>query len=74
MFLLAVASVLSVASCSSDLATDSKPAATTTAGAAVDTTAAHPAATYVCPMDPEVNSTQPGQKCSKCGMDLEKKL
>ncbi len=30
------------------------------------------AATYACPMHPEVTSTKPG-KCSKCGMALEKK-
>jgi hypothetical protein len=30
------------------------------------------AATYSCPMHPEVTSDKPG-KCSKCGMDLEKK-
>jgi len=25
---------------------------------------------YVCPMHPEVTSTQPGQRCPKCGMAL----
>jgi hypothetical protein len=25
---------------------------------------------YACPMHPEVTSTQPGQKCPKCGMTL----
>jgi hypothetical protein len=30
------------------------------------------AANYACPMHPEVTSDKPG-KCSKCGMDLEKK-
>jgi hypothetical protein len=25
---------------------------------------------YACPMHPEVTSTQPGQKCPKCGMAL----
>ena len=29
-------------------------------------------AMYVCPMHPEEKSDKPG-KCSKCGMDLEKK-
>lgn len=31
-----------------------------------------PAATYVCPMHPEVVSNEPG-RCPKCGMALEKK-
>ena len=26
---------------------------------------------YVCPMDPEITSDQPGQRCSKCGMFLQ---
>lgn len=30
------------------------------------------AASYACPMHPEVTADKPG-KCSKCGMDLEKK-
>jgi multidrug efflux pump subunit AcrA (membrane-fusion protein) len=29
--------------------------------------------TYVCPMHPEVTSHKPGQKCPKCGMNLEEK-
>lgn len=36
-------------------------------------TAAAAAATYVCPMHPEVTSKDPEAKCSKCGMDLVKK-
>ncbi len=30
------------------------------------------AAVYACPMHPEITSDKP-DKCSKCGMDLEKK-
>ena len=29
--------------------------------------------TYVCPMHPEVTSTDPKAKCTECGMDLVKK-
>lgn len=32
-----------------------------------------PAVTYVCPMDPEVTSTDPNARCPKCGMRLEAK-
>ena len=47
-------------------------------GETKDTTAVQPASTggehamYVCPMHPEEKSDKP-RKCSKCGMDLEKK-
>jgi hypothetical protein len=36
------------------------------------TTKKEVAMAYACPMHPEVTSNEPG-KCSKCGMDLEKK-
>lgn len=74
LFLLAITGVFSVASCSSEPASKSIPTVTTSAGATADSTALHTnAAIYSCPMDPEVTSTQPGKKCSKCGMNLEKK-
>jgi hypothetical protein len=38
------------------------------ASIANDSTNAH----YICPMHPDVVSNEPG-KCSKCGMDLEKR-
>lgn len=34
-----------------------------------DTPASQPSL-YVCPMHPEVTSTEPGQRCPKCGMKL----
>ncbi len=30
----------------------------------------HEAGMYACPMHPEITSDKPGQKCSKCGMEL----
>ncbi|WP_070727046.1 heavy metal-binding domain-containing protein [Hymenobacter lapidarius] len=71
-FLLAAASVFTVASCSSDSSTSSDTTTVTTpTGTAPDSTAGHAGGhTYACPMHPEVTSTQPGQKCPKCGMDL----
>jgi len=71
--LLAVASVFTVAGCSSDSASNADgPTAVTTPAAAADTTAAHAAGghTYACPMHPDVTSTTEGQKCPKCGMKL----
>jgi hypothetical protein len=34
---------------------------------------AKPATVYVCPMHPEVTSTDPAARCDKCGMRLEEK-
>ena len=67
--LLALASVITVASCSTDSASNT---VTTPTAVAADTTAAHAAGghTYACPMHPEVTSTKDGAKCSKCGMNL----
>ena len=74
LFLLAITGVFSVTSCSSESASKSTPTVTTSAGSTADSTVSHPnAVIYSCPMDPEVTSTQPGKKCSKCGMNLEKK-
>ena len=66
VFALAVVGLLSAAGCSSDSASNSittvaAPAATEHAGGHV----------YSCPMHPEVTSTEAGQKCPKCGMNLE---
>ena len=49
---------------------DSGPAASSPEAAAAKPTAQ---STYVCPMHPEVTSTDPKAKCSECGMDLVKK-
>ena len=74
LFLLAIIGVFSVASCSSEPVGKSIPTVTTSAGSIADSTASHTdAVIYSCSMDPEVTSTQPGKKCSKCGMNLEKK-
>ncbi len=35
--------------------------------------ATHPAVVYVCPMHPDVTSTDPAARCPKCGMRLEKR-
>ena len=73
MPLLAIASVFTLTNCSSDASRSQADAPA--AGPAItrsDSTAAPAAGTYVyvCPMHPEVTSTQPGQKCPKCGMEL----
>ena len=66
-FLLAGASFFTVAGCSSGPAGSADTAVATPA----DSTAGHAGGhTYACPMHPEVTSTQPGQKCPKCGMAL----
>lgn len=66
--LLALASTFTVASCSTDASSSSATNAVTTAtGSTADHAGGH---TYACPMHPEVTSTQPGQKCPKCGMEL----
>ena len=74
LFLLAIIGIFSVASCCSESGSKSIPTVTTSARPTADSIASHiDAAVYSCPMDPEVTSTQPGKKCSKCGMNLEKK-
>ncbi|TYZ07232.1 hypothetical protein FY528_15560 [Hymenobacter lutimineralis] len=70
---LAVASLLTAASCSSDSASSSATNTVTTptegtADAAADHASGH---TYACPMHPEVTSTKEGETCPKCGMKLE---
>ena len=47
------------------------PAAKAPADPAAEVPAAE--AAYVCPMHPEVTSTEAGAKCPTCGMDLVKK-
>ena len=71
--LLAVASLLTVASCSSDSASSSatNTVTTPTDGPAAGTADHASGHTYACPMHPEVTSTKEGQKCPKCGMTLE---
>ncbi|MCB2408101.1 heavy metal-binding domain-containing protein [Hymenobacter lucidus] len=67
--LLALASLLTAASCSSETESDSaaNTVTTPTTGTA-DHAGGH---TYACPMHPEVTSTKEGEKCPKCGMKLE---
>lgn len=63
---------LSIISCSSDGTGDgASNSATTATGTPIDSAAEHAGGhTYACPMHPEVTSTEPGQKCRKCGMEL----
>lgn len=69
--MLAVASLFTVASCSSDTSSSPTNTVTSAADVSAESAAEHAGAhTYACPMHPEVTSTQPGQKCPKCGMDL----
>ena len=71
--LLAAASLLTVASCSSDSASSSATnTVTTPTDGPAEGTADHASGhTYACPMHPEVTSTKEGEKCPKCGMKLE---
>ena len=70
--LLAVASLLTMASCSSDSTSSSatNTVTTPTDGPAAGTAAHANGHTYACPMHPEVTSTREGEKCPKCGMAL----
>ncbi|MBF9238654.1 hypothetical protein I2I05_14715 [Hymenobacter sp. BT683] len=71
--LLALASVFATASCSSDSASSSSTDTVTTAtNGPAEGTAEHAGGhIYSCPMHPEVTSTKEGEKCPKCGMNLE---
>lgn len=71
--LLAVASTFAVAACSSnDQSSSATDTVTTPTDGPAAGTADHAGAhIYACPMHPEVTSTEPGQKCPKCGMTLE---
>ncbi|KAA9325110.1 hypothetical protein F0P96_20650 [Hymenobacter busanensis] len=71
--LLAVAGLLATASCSSDSASSSATnTVTTPTDGPKEGTAAHTGGhIYSCPMHPEVTSNKAGEKCPKCGMNLE---
>ncbi|SFQ68075.1 heavy metal-binding domain-containing protein [Hymenobacter arizonensis] len=67
---LALASILSFASCSSD-STSSSATDTVAMATGADGLADHAGGhTYACPMHPEVTSTKDGEDCPKCGMKL----
>jgi plastocyanin len=71
--LLALAGLLTTAGCSSESASSSATDTVTTptngpAAGTADHAGGH---TYACPMHPEVTSTKEGEKCPKCGMNLE---
>jgi multidrug efflux pump subunit AcrA (membrane-fusion protein) len=66
--LLLVAVAVVVAGCGGKGATSDGKGGRTEAGAA----RSGPSATkYACPMDPEITSDRPGQRCPKCGMFLQ---
>ncbi|SMB83632.1 conserved hypothetical protein [Hymenobacter roseosalivarius DSM 11622] len=69
--MLAIASLFAATSCSSDNAASSS--ATNTVETPVTSTVDHAAGghIYSCPMHLEVTSTKAGEKCPKCGMNLE---
>ena len=71
--LLALAGIFTVSSCSSETGSGSATAtvATPTNGPAAGTAEHGGGHTYACPMHPEVTSTKEGDKCPKCGMNLE---
>ena len=70
--LLAVASLLTIASCSSDRSSSAPTPSRRPPTAPAEGTAEHGGGhTYACPMHPEVTSTKEGEKCPKCGMNLE---
>ena len=71
--LLALAGLLTTASCSSDSASSSATdTVTTPTGGPAEGTADHAGGhIYSCPMHPEVTSTKEGETCPKCGMSLE---
>ncbi len=71
--LLALAGAFATTSCSSDSASSSATDTVTTptngpAAGTADHAGGH---VYSCPMHPEVTSTKAGEKCPKCGMNLE---
>lgn len=72
---LAIASVFTLTNCSSDASQKQAdaPAASALATRPDSTAAPAIAGVYACPMHPEETSTQPGQKCPKCGMELVRK-
>jgi hypothetical protein len=71
--LLALAGLLTAASCSSESETSSATnTVTTPTNGPAEGTAGHSGGhTYACPMHPEITSTKEGEKCPKCGMKLE---
>ncbi|GAB2954504.1 hypothetical protein GCM10027048_19920 [Hymenobacter coalescens] len=71
--LLALAGLLTATSCSSDTdsGSDTNTVTTPTNGSAEGTAEHAGGHTYACPMHPEVTSTKAGEKCPKCGMNLE---
>lgn len=71
--LLALAGTLAVAGCSSNPeSSNATDTVTTPTNGPAEGTAEHSGGhTYACPMHPEVTSTKEGEKCPKCGMNLE---
>ncbi|MBD2768852.1 hypothetical protein IC235_13230 [Hymenobacter sp. BT664] len=70
--LLAGASLFITAGCSSDSASNSTNTVTMATDSPAEGSAEHSGGhTYACPMHPEITSTKEGEKCPKCGMQLE---
>ncbi|WP_310394916.1 heavy metal-binding domain-containing protein [Hymenobacter sp.] len=70
--LLAFASLFATTGCSDSKSSSPTDAVTTPTNGPAAGTADHAGGhTYACPMHPEVTSTRDGEKCPKCGMNLE---
>jgi hypothetical protein len=69
--LLALAGTLFTAGCSSDSASANTTVTTPTNAPSAGTDDHAGGHIYSCPMHPEVTSTKAGEKCPKCGMNLE---